>query len=113
MRFTLCGSRNAHVPLTENFPKPLLPIGGKPLIDYLIDDLSKNADIKKFVVVSDHKFINHFNARAENRGDDIVVLAGDNLLKFSLKNFVDFFRVKGGNVVMRYYEKVKNSSEVI
>ena len=29
-------------PLTEYFPKPLLDIKGKPLIDYLIDDLENN-----------------------------------------------------------------------
>ena len=28
-------------PLTENFPKPLLDIKGKKLIDYLIDDLEE------------------------------------------------------------------------
>ena len=26
-------------PLTENFPKPLLKVAGKPILDHLIDDL--------------------------------------------------------------------------
>ena len=28
-------------PLTEHFPKPLLAVGGKPIVDWLIDDLAK------------------------------------------------------------------------
>ena len=26
-------------PLTENFPKPLLEVGGKTILDWLIDDI--------------------------------------------------------------------------
>ena len=26
-------------PLTENFPKPLLEVGGKTILDWLVDDL--------------------------------------------------------------------------
>ena len=48
-------------PLTENFSKPLLDIKGKPLIDYLIDDLESNNLIDEYIIVSNHKFINHFN----------------------------------------------------
>ena len=29
-------------PLTENFPKPLLNIGGKTILDWLVDDLIEN-----------------------------------------------------------------------
>ena len=47
-------------PLTENFPKPLLDIKGKALIDYLIDDLENNKLIDEYIIVSNHKFINHF-----------------------------------------------------
>ena len=38
-------------PLTENFPKPSLDIKGKALINDLIDE---------YIIVSNHKFINHF-----------------------------------------------------
>ncbi len=124
-------------PLTENFPKPLLEIKGKPLIDYLIDDLSDNGLIDRFIIVSNHKFIEHFNTWRKSRQEeiivlddgtstnetrlgavrdiqfaiekakissDILVLAGDNLLEFSLKGFVEFFKQKGENAVMRYFE---------
>lgn len=36
-------------PLTENTPKPLLPVGGKPLIEYLIESLNQ-AGFKEFVI---------------------------------------------------------------
>lgn len=127
-------------PLTENFPKPLLEIKGKPLIDYLIDDLSKNKLVDEFIIVSNHKFINHFMKWKETKKepiiilddgstnndnrlgavkdiwfaieersiyDDIIVLAGDNLLDFSLKGFVEFAKEKNANAVMRHYEEVK------
>ena len=47
-------------PLTENFPKPLLPIGKSTIIDLLIDDLAQNTKIDEFIVISNHKFYNHF-----------------------------------------------------
>ena len=33
------GSATRLYPLTENFPKPLLKVNGKPILDYLIEDL--------------------------------------------------------------------------
>ena len=45
-------------PLTENFPKPLLPVGGKPIIDWLIEDVGDAAD--EFIVVTNHKFAGAF-----------------------------------------------------
>lgn len=125
-------------PLTENFPKPLLEIKGKPIIDYLIDDLEENKLIDEYVIVSNHKFVKHFNKWRNNHknnkitvlddgsvsnetrlgavkdmwyaieeaniNDDILVLAGDNILDFSLKGFIDFSNLKNGNAIMRYHE---------
>ena len=36
--------------------------------------------------------------------DDIMVLAADNILEFSLRGFVDFFREKGTSVIMCHHE---------
>lgn len=47
-------------PLTENFPKPLLEIKNKPIINWLIDDLEETKVIDEYIVISNHKFINHF-----------------------------------------------------
>lgn len=47
-------------PLTENFPKPLLKVGEKTILDWLVDDVSPVID--EFIVVSNHKFAHHFEA---------------------------------------------------
>lgn len=47
-------------PLTSNTPKPLLPIGGKPMMDRIIarTDVLKNVDAVH--IVSNHKFFQNF-----------------------------------------------------
>ena len=47
-------------PLTENFPKPLLKVGRKSILDWLVDDLVETTDIDEFVIISNHKFVNYF-----------------------------------------------------
>ena len=42
-------------PLTENFPKPLLKVGEKSILDWLVDDLVDTTDIDEFVVISNHE----------------------------------------------------------
>ncbi|MCP4364612.1 MAG: nucleotidyltransferase family protein [Planctomycetes bacterium] len=43
-------------PLTENFPKGLLPVGGRPLIDYLVMNIESVPDIDTIYVVTNQKF---------------------------------------------------------
>ncbi len=125
-------------PLTENFPKPLLEVGGKPIVDWLIDDLRTADVIDEFVVISNHKFAHHFEDWAKGKDykitivddgtstnetrlgavrdiefainflhldDDMMVLAGDNVLDFSLTKFLTFCREKNTSAVMRYWEE--------
>lgn len=40
--------------------------------------------------------------------DDLLVMAGDNLLSFSLRDFVDYARGKGTTCIMRFYEEDEN-----
>jgi glucose-1-phosphate thymidylyltransferase len=61
-------------PITENFPKPLLNIANRPIIDHLVDDLSKNESIHRFFVVSNHKYLRHFTEWARTRKESITVL---------------------------------------
>ena len=119
-------------PLTENFPKPLLPVGGKPILDWLIEDLSTVVD--EFIVVTNHKFSSIFeswaaekqNVRVLDDGtesnetrlgavkdiqlaywgieDDIFVMAGDNVLDFSLVPFIRFAQERGTSCVMCHVE---------
>ena len=39
-------------PLTENFPKPLLDVGGKPILDWLVDDIQAGGQVDQYVVIS-------------------------------------------------------------
>ena len=59
-------------PLTENFPKPLLEVCGKTILDRLIDDISSSGDVDEFVTVTNHKFAPHFERRAEGRNNITV-----------------------------------------
>lgn len=47
-------------PLTEKFPKPLLKVGEKTIIDWIMEDLDQYGMISEFIIVSNHKFIKHF-----------------------------------------------------
>lgn len=124
-------------PLTENFPKPLLKVGEKTILDWLIDDIDSAGLVDGYIVISNHKFAHHFAAWAENKprvqvvddgtssnetrlgavkdiqfaidaldlDDDMLVIAGDNLLDFSLTRFIRYAKEKQASCVMRYYEK--------
>lgn len=126
-------------PLTENFPKPLLSVGEKTILDWLIDDIDTSGDIDEYVVVSNHKFARNFEDWAKDKkkitviddmtstnetrlgalkdiqyaidecgiDDDVVVLAGDNVLDFSLTGFVGYFKERQASCVMSYYEEDK------
>lgn len=63
-------------PLTEKFPKPLLEVKGKPIIDWLIGDLDTIEKIDEFIVVSNHKFIGIFEkwAKKSSYRGNITVL---------------------------------------
>lgn len=124
-------------PLTENFPKPLLTVRDKTILDWLVDDIDTLGAVDEYVVISNHKFAHHFEEWAltktqtitvvddgtdsnETRlgavrdiqfamdtlglDDDMLVIAGDNLLDFSLTSFIAYARGKGASCIMRYYE---------
>ncbi len=61
-------------PLTKNFPKPLLKVGEKSILDWLIDDISATGRVNKFIVVSNHKFYGQFNEWAKTKKENIKIL---------------------------------------
>ena len=61
-------------PLTENFPKPLLEVAGKPILDWLIDDIDTLGAVDEYVVISNHKFASHFEKWAESKKQKITVV---------------------------------------
>lgn len=124
-------------PLTENFPKPLLSVGEKTILDWLIDDIDTANTVDEYVVISNHKYAHHFDdwARTKeqkitvvddgtdtnetrlgavkdiqftieklNLYDDMLVIAGDNVLDFSLTEFIKYAKEKNTSCIMRYYE---------
>ncbi len=124
-------------PLTENFPKPLLDVRGKTILDWLVDDIDTLGEVDEYVVISNHKFAHHFDAWAASKkqkitvvddgtdtnetrlgavrdiqfaidklglDDEMLVIAGDNVLDFSLTAFIKYAKQKGASAVMRYYE---------
>ena len=47
-------------PLTENMPKALLPIGNKPMLNYLVDQLATLKGLTEVHIVTNHRFAKHF-----------------------------------------------------
>ena len=125
-------------PLTENFPKPLLKVRDKAILDWLIDDIKTSGAVDEYVVISNHKFAGHFAEWAAGRpddkiivvddgtstnetrlgavrdiqfaidslglDDDMLVIAGDNVLDFSLVRFIEYASAKGTSCIMRFFE---------
>ncbi|WP_293879928.1 sugar phosphate nucleotidyltransferase [Sphingobacterium sp. UBA1498] len=126
-------------PLTKNFPKPLLAIGGQTILDRLVAQLDKLAIVTEHIVVSNATFYHHFEdwrsvsnyqkivtvlndgtTSNENRlgavndilfaikelsiEEDLLVLAGDNVVTFSFADFVQFAGVKGTSCITCHEE---------
>lgn len=67
-------------PLTLNFPKALLEVAGRPILDRILDEIDKVEAINEIVVISNHRFIKHFDEWARTRvlpGQKPVVLLDD------------------------------------
>lgn len=117
-------------PLTQNFPKPLLEIGGISILDRLLADLDGIPEIDGHIVVTNATFAPIFESwkaktafskeirivddgttNNDNRlgavrdilfvldwlglEEDLLVLAGDNVVDFSFAPFVRFAMEKG------------------
>jgi glucose-1-phosphate thymidylyltransferase len=52
-------------PLTLTQPKPLLPVAGKPMIEYVLDNLAPISGVERVFVVTNAKFAGHFQKWAD------------------------------------------------
>lgn len=124
-------------PLTENFPKPLLKVQDKTILDWLVDDIDGAGLVDEYIVISNHRFARHFQEWAAGKRQkitvvddgtstnetrlgavcdirfavdslgltgDMLVIAGDNVLDFSLQRFVRYADAKRTSCVMRFEE---------
>lgn len=127
-------------PLTKNFPKPLLMVGEKTILDWLVDDIDTSGEVDEYIVISNHRFAGLFEEWAKNKKqkilvvddgtetnetrlgavkdisyaaqkanvhEDVLVVAGDNLLDFSLNEFIRYTREKKTSCIMRFWEADK------
>ena len=113
-------------PLTDTTAKPLLPVGGRPMVDWIVDRLAELGELEQVHLVTNAVYAPAFIRWAEGRGitvwddgtssnddrlgglgdimfavergglagDDLLVIAADNLFDFSLRRYVDFWRAK-------------------
>ena len=118
-------------PLTDSIPKVLLPLAGRPMLDYLLDRLEAVDEIDGIHVVTNARFAGDFGGWASQRSglrpvavwndgttsnedrlgaigdirftieeaglesEELLVVAGDNLIEYRLEDFVRFWREKG------------------
>ena len=70
--YSLCGFATRMYPLTKNFPKPLLEVGGKRVLDYFIEQINRLPEVETVHIVSNDKFYDHFeNWRRQNERSGI------------------------------------------
>lgn len=126
-------------PITLNKSKAFLKYKDKYIIDYILDDLYTINNIEEIIVITNNKFYNDFiNYNNEltiiNNNDcldeanaidnflivlnyvknlsDVLLMACDNILSFSLKLFIDDFYKKNPDIhIMKYLENDINKSK--
>ncbi len=123
-------------PLTDRLPKELLQVGGRPIIDWILESVSAVPEIDEVHVVTNATKMAAFEEWASGRdvtlhndsttsnedrlgatgdirfvldqaglaGDDLLVVAGDNLFEFSLVDYVAFWRGKAGGSAIAVHE---------
>jgi glucose-1-phosphate thymidylyltransferase len=110
-------------PLTDDFPKGLLPVGGRPIVDWIVDNI-RRARIDDIRLVTNARFAPLFEdwsdavtilddgtSTNETRlgaigdiefadlDDDALIVAGDNLFEYELADLVAFWRKREGSAV--------------
>ena len=115
-------------PLTEERPKHLLPVGGRPMLDWVLDRVRELDDVGGIHLVTNSRFAPNFEDWAAGHdvtvhddgttsnddrrgavgdlklvidsaglaGEELLVLAGDNLFELSLPEFAVWWRGKPG-----------------
>ena len=64
-------------PLTDSIPKPLLPVGGRPIVDWIVDNARGGGDVDGIHLVTNSRFADRFRDWASPLG---VVVHDDGTL---------------------------------
>jgi glucose-1-phosphate thymidylyltransferase len=115
-------------PLTDTIPKPLLPVGGRPMADWILERIAETS-VDEVHLVTNARFAPDFERWAEGKDvrvhddgttsnedrlgaigdiafvgldDDLLVIASDNLFDYSLADYEQYWRKKGGSCVAVY-----------
>jgi glucose-1-phosphate thymidylyltransferase len=110
-------------PLTDSVPKQLLPVGGRAMVDWILDKL-RETSADEIHLVTNARFADDFRRWAEGTDvrvhddgtttnddrlgaigdiafvgidDDLLAIAGDNLFDFSLREYEAFWRGRPGS----------------
>jgi glucose-1-phosphate thymidylyltransferase len=112
-------------PLTDTIPKQLLPVGGRPMVDWILDRIEETS-ADEIHLVTNARFAADFERWAEDKDvtvhndgttsnedrlgaigdihfvgldDDLLVIAGDNLFDYSLADYEAYWLAKGGSCI--------------
>lgn len=132
-------------PLTIDKPKALLPIGSKPILNYIVNEIETIDDIDELVIVSNTKFYDNFvkwqsefstrlkitvlddkttddtnklgavgdiSYAIDNMkiDDDLLIMAGDNIFTFKLKDYYDAYKACGNDMIL--VKEINNVEEL-
>jgi glucose-1-phosphate thymidylyltransferase len=64
-------------PLTETMAKPLLPLAGRPMVDYIYDKIAEVPEVDAVHVVTNRKFAKSFADWAEKHGGRVPIRVHD------------------------------------
>jgi glucose-1-phosphate thymidylyltransferase len=112
-------------PLTDTIPKQLLPVGGRPMVDWILDRIQETS-ADEIHLVTNARFAQDFERWAADKDvtihndgttsnddrlgaigdiqfvgldDDLLAVAGDNLFDYSLADYEDYWRAKGESCI--------------
>ena len=110
-------------PITKNFPKPLLEVNKKPIIDWLLYDCISTKLIDSIIIVTNDKYFKHFENWKKSRKKDylsntVIEIINDGsfsnesrlgavndiIIDFSFKGFINYYLNFKKSCVMCYYE---------
>ena len=92
-------------PLTENFPKPLLQVGEKTILDWLVDDIAATGRVDGIAVISNHKFAAHFAQWAKSKPLEVNVASDCGIIEIPSPDETEtYIETRSSNVFSTFGE---------